>query len=146
VNQEITVMTSADYDEALALWQTTEGIGLTSADSRDGTQLFLERNPGLSLVVRADGRLIGTILCGHDGRRGYLHHVAVAKPYRGRGIGRTLVQTCLATLADQGIHKCHTFIRFDNRDGHRFWQTTGWTERTDLTMVSKETQPAGDEA
>jgi ribosomal protein S18 acetylase RimI-like enzyme len=136
----MTAMSGADYEDALALWQVSEGIGLTPADSRESIQLFLERNPGLSLVVRENGQLIGTILCGHDGRRGYLHHVAVGRAYRGRGIGRTLVQACLAKLAGLGIHKCHTFIRANNRDGKRFWQTTGWTERTDLIMASKETQ------
>jgi ribosomal protein S18 acetylase RimI-like enzyme len=143
MSMEMVEMTGADYEDALALWHTTEGSGLTPADSREGIQLFLERDPGLSLVVRESGRLIGTILCGHDGRRGYLHHVAVGRPYQGRGIGRTLVQASLAKLAGQGIHRCHTFIRADNRDGKRFWRTTGWTERTDLIMVSKEMRPTG---
>ena len=135
---EITSMTGADYEDALALWQTSEGIGLTPADSRAGIQLFLERNPGLSLVAREGGRLVGTVLCGHDGRRGYLYHLAVAAAHRSRGLGRSLVEAALARLAACGIRKCHIFVYAHNTGGESFWRQTGWVERTELKIMSRD--------
>jgi ribosomal protein S18 acetylase RimI-like enzyme len=138
---DVAGMTAADYDEAVALWRACEGIGLSAADGREGIAAFLERNPGLSVVAREGGRLVGTCLCGHDGRRGYLHHVAVAAAHRGRGLGRQLVEECLERLAAAGIAKCHAFLRADNGPGEAFWQALGWQERTDLKMVSQEVRP-----
>ena len=81
-----------DYDRILTLWQRTPGLGLSNADSREGIRSFLERNPGLCFVCQEGERLIGTILCGHDARRGYIYHLAVDEAYRKRGIGRQLTQ------------------------------------------------------
>jgi putative acetyltransferase len=136
----IAEMTAADYDAAFALWQQTEGIGLSAADSREGIDAYLARNPGLSLVAREDGRLVGTCLCGHDGRRGYLHHLAIVPTHRDRGLGRRLVQSCLERLAALGIDKCHAFLRADNSAGLAFWRAVGWQERMDVKLVSKETR------
>lgn len=135
----ISPMTPADYAEARSLWEATPGIGLSEADSREGVVAFLERNPGLSLVAREDGRLVGTVLCGHDGRRGYLHHLAVAPPHQGQGLGRELVARCLAGLAAAGIQKCHAWVYAANREGQGFWQKIGWHRRTDLQVISRET-------
>jgi N-acetylglutamate synthase len=135
-------MTLADYDQAFALWQACEGIGLTTADSCDGIRAYLGRNPGLSFVARDQGCLVGTVLCGHDGRRGYLHHLAVAPSHRGQGLGRALVAGCLAKLAAAGIDRCHLWARANNREGQAFWRTIGWTERTDLVMMSRQTRSA----
>ena len=136
----IAEMTAADYDAAFALWQQTEGIGLSAADSREGIDAYLARNPGLSLVAREDGRLVGTCLCGHDGRRGYLHHLAIVPTHRDRGLGRRLVQSCLERLAALGIDTCHAFLRADNSAGLAFWRAVGWQERMDVKLVSKETR------
>ena len=133
-------MTVADHAEALQLWETTEGIGLGGADSREGIAAYLERNPGLSLVARHNERLIGTVLCGHDGRRGYLHHLAVVPRHRGQGLGRKLVAACLAKLATLGIDKCHVWVYAQNQEGQEFWRRLGWRERDDLRIMSKETQ------
>ena len=130
-------MTIQDYDEVLALWRTSEGIGLSDADSREGVARFLERNPGLSLVGYDGQHLIGAVLCGHDGRRGYIHHLAVKKPYRRRGLGRALVGRCLSALERQGIGKCHIFVFSDNRDAIAFWEKIAWIERLELTMMSQ---------
>ena len=86
----------ADYDTVRSLWENTEGIGLNESDTSAAVALFLERNPGLSLVALSPtGEIVGAVLCGHDGRRGYLHHLAVVKAARGRGLG-PLVHTPLA--------------------------------------------------
>ena len=89
-------MTSEDYDAVYALWQATEGLGLSDADSREAIARYLERNPGLSFIAVENEELLGTVLCGHDGRRGYLHHLAVARSHRGQGLGRRLAQRALA--------------------------------------------------
>ena len=82
------------------------------------------------------GRVVAAVLCGHDGRRGYLHHLAVRPSCRGRGIGRRLVETCLAALQADGIQKCHVFVFMDNPQGVDFWMHLGWTPRADIGVVS----------
>ena len=135
---EIRAMTAADYDDALALWQAIEGLGLSAADSREAITRYLARNPGLSFVARDDGgALAGAVLCGHDGRRGYLHHLAVRPDCRGHGLGRELANHCLAALRAEGITKCHLFVKRSNVAGQSFWQRTGWTERN-LILMSKD--------
>jgi ribosomal protein S18 acetylase RimI-like enzyme len=133
-------MTIDHYDQVLALWQTSEGVGLSEADSRDGIASFLERNAGLSVVAFDVEQLVGVILCGHDGRRGYVHHLAVSPTHRRQGIGRALVAHSLAALERAGIDKCHIFVFRKNEAALAFWQGTGWAERDDLTMFSHYTQ------
>ena len=126
-----------DYDSATTLWRNTEGIWLTDTDEREPMQRFLDRNPGLSSVAYAGDELIGTILCSHDGRRGYLHHLAVDKQYRRLGIGSALVQRSLSLLAQEGIVKCNIFIIEENDTGIAFWEHNdfnllehfGWMQR-----------------
>ena len=131
----IQAMTIADYEEALALWQATEGLGLSAADSREAIARYLARNPGLSFVARSEaGELVGAVLCGHDGRRGYLHHLAVRPDCRGQGLGRELCARCLAALRAEGIDKCHLFVRRANVAGQSFYQRSGWTERNLIVM------------
>ena|SRR5947209_835912 len=137
VSWQISELTAADYDEAFALWSSTEGMSLGRADSREAICKYLQRNRALSLAARLDGRIVGTVLCGHDGRRGYLHHVAVARQCRGGGMGRELVKASLERLAVAGIEKCHVFVHVDNRAGAGFWRKIGWVERTDLRLMSK---------
>lgn len=132
-------MTLEDYDAVLALWQATEGMGLSRADSREALGRYLERNPGLSLAAfNAAGELAGAVLCGHDGRRGLLHHLAVAPAYRGQGLGRALVERCLAGLAAEGIDKCHLFVYARNQSGRAFWKALEWYERPELVLMSKD--------
>jgi putative acetyltransferase len=136
---QICPMTAGDYDEVLSLWQRTDGVGLNESDSRTGVEAYLGHNPGLSLVVRDGGRIVGAVLCGHDGRRGYLHHLAVAVEHRRNGLGRLLVQTCLRNLAALGIGKCNIFLYAHNDLGERFWTSSGWLERSDLKILQKPT-------
>lgn len=130
-------MTTGHYDEVFALWQTVEGVGLSEADSVDGLARFLQRNPGLSFVALDGARLVGAILCGHDGRRGYIHHLAVRLSHRRQGIGQALVERCLSTLKQTGIGKCHLFVIEENRAGTAFWRETGWMWRGELAMFSR---------
>jgi putative acetyltransferase len=124
-----------DFDAVLALWRRTEGVGLNESDTRRAIAAYLRRNPRLSLVAEKDGRIIGAVLCGHDGRRGYLHHLAVSKRHRCRGIGRQLVNACLAKLRKAGIQKCNIFIFANNAAGMKFWAHTGWSLRTELRLM-----------
>ncbi|MFS8630463.1 MAG: GNAT family N-acetyltransferase, partial [Bacillales bacterium] len=100
------------------------------------------RNPLLSFVAvlpNQENKIIGTSLCGHDGRRGYLYHVVVSDLYRNRGIGKSLVAKSLSGLKEQGIHKCHLFVYAKNELGKQFWTSTGWTLRKDIVIMSKHT-------
>ena len=132
-------MTIEDYDEVYQLWSCTDGVGLSEADSRDNILVFLKRNKGLSLICEDGSRIIGTILCGHDGRRGYVYHVAVDKNYRREGIGRGLVARCLRELTNEGITKCHLFVFLANELGTMFWSSLGWERREDIIVYSKAT-------
>jgi len=136
---EISEMKIEDYQQVYALWRNVEGIGLHDyCDSENGVAKYLERNPGLSFIARDGEKIIGTILCGHDGRRGYLHHLAIAQTHRKQNIGKILTQRSLEKLKLLGIAKCHLFVFSKNNDAQEFWQKTGWTERTDLKLMSKD--------
>ena len=139
----VRAMTIADYDAVAALWHRSDGVGLRAADERPAIERFLARNPGLSLVAEADGRLAGAVLCGHDGRNGFLHHLAVAPELRGRGIARDLAARCLEALAAAGITRCYVFVYTNNAAGQGFWRATGWRLRTDVTIMARETPEKG---
>ena len=132
-------LTLAAYPELLALWQACPGIGLSAADDKENIARFLARNPGLSFMVTADGRVAGSLLAGHDGRRGYLYHLTVHPQYRRQGLGRMLVAACLAALAQEGIQKCHLFLFDDNELARQFWQAVGWQLRGDILVASRRT-------
>jgi N-acetylglutamate synthase len=127
---------AADYEDALALWKHCEGIGLSDADSSCAINGFLKRNIGTSFVAIQDGKLVGTSLCGHDGRRGYLYHLAVDPDQRRRGIGKRLVETSLAALRALGIQKCHIMVFRNNENGKAFWEASGWKLRNDIDLLS----------
>ncbi len=125
---EITEMTIADYDEVFALWQEAEGLGLHSdeCDSREGVARYLARNPGTCFVARDGERLIGAVLCGNDGRRGYLNHMTVDKAYRRRGIGTVLVRRCMSVLKQMGIARSNLYVFAANDAALKFWRKLGW--------------------
>ncbi|HET6281457.1 MAG TPA: GNAT family N-acetyltransferase [Polyangia bacterium] len=125
-----------DYAEARALWDACEGIGLDQSDSREQIQTFLTRNPGLSAVVELAGAIVGAVLCGQDGRRGFIYHLAVARSHRRQGMGGALVNASLAALREQGIRKCHIMVFSHNRDASQFWARLGAKVRTDLILSS----------
>ncbi len=131
-------MTMKDYAEAYNLWKVSQGIGLSDADTRQAIQRYLKHNPGMSFVARVDGQLAGAVLSGTDGRRGYLHHLAVAKSYRKLGLGKQLVKHCIDALGKAGITRCHIFVYHENKTGKVFWEQTGWFERNDLEIMSRD--------
>ena len=131
----------SDHAAAVQLWQITEGIGLSASDSPENIAAYLERNPNMSFVAFSGEALVGAVLSGTDGRRGYLHHLAVDPAWRGLGIGRQLVAHCLQALRRAGLPKCHLFLFRANRSGRQFWEHIGWSLRSDLDVVSIELPP-----
>jgi L-amino acid N-acyltransferase YncA len=125
------------YDEVMQLWHQCEGVGLSGADSRENIDHFLEQNPGMSFVASAEGRIIGTVLAGHDGRRGYIYHLAIHPDWRRQDLGRRLVERCLQVLQEAGILKCHLFVFNNNESGVAFWKSVGWEQRSDLLVMSR---------
>ena len=120
-------MREEDYDDVRALWLTIRGFGIRALDdSREDVVRFIRRNPTTSVVARADGRIVGSILCGSDGRQGALYHVCVARDYRRRGIGTRMVGHCMERLREMGINKVSLIAFVDNSAGNAFWRQIGW--------------------
>lgn len=133
-------MNIEDYDQMFDLWSTIEGLAISNADSKPNIEKYLARNEGLSFVYESDGRIVGTILCGHDGRRGFIYHVAVSPSFRKQAIGQQMVNRCLSKLTEEGIDKCHIFVLDNNDVGNQFWSRTGWDKRSGFSVYSKDTQ------
>ena len=126
-------MTIDDYDEVSALWHTIDGFAIRSIDdSKEGVEAFLKRNPTTSAAAFSDGKLVGAILCGHDGRRGCMYHVCVHKDHRRRGIGKAMVVFCMEALKKEHINKVSLIAFTKNDVGNAFWNSIGWTKREDL--------------
>ena len=138
---QIRVMTIEDYDEVIALFKATPGVTVRGADSRESTAAYFKRNPGLSFVATEQGAIIGTVMCGHDGRRGYLQHLVVNPAYRGHGIGEKLFTACLDALAELGILKTHIHVLRDNDIANGFWPRKGWQRRDDIYVYSFNRSP-----
>ena len=124
------------YDEVLALWGRTPGICVRDADSREGTERYLRRNPGLSFVAEVDGKIVGCAMSGHDGRRGYLQHVVVDPAHRRSGIALELVSRCLAELGREKIQKVHLDVLVTNLEARTYWKRRGWKLRDDINRYS----------
>ena len=130
-------MVIEDYDEVYQLWSLTKGIGLSGADTRENIDAYLRRNKDLSFVCEKSNRIIGAILCGHDGRRGFIHHLVIDEEYRRIGLAKKLVSKSLERLKQENIQKCHLFVMKDNELGKEFWVKTGWEKREDIRTFSK---------
>lgn len=129
----VRLMTIEDYEGIHSLWMTIHGFAIRSIDdSRAGVERFLQRNPTTSVVAVEDGRIVGGILCGHDGRRGCMYHVCVHSDYRMRGIGKAMVVFCMEALRKEGINKVSLIAFTANDIGNAFWNEIGWTRRQDL--------------
>jgi len=117
-----------DYDAALELWQRVEGLEIAEGDDRESVANFLARNPGLSRVATDGTAIIGIALCGHDGRRGYIYHLAVDPAYQARGFGKRLMNECLDGLRLAGLKRALILVADDNPRGRKFWRRCGWEE------------------
>ena len=135
---QIRTMTLEDYEEVYGLWMSCPGMGLNNLDdSREGIGHFLERNPRTCLVAVEENRIVGVILAGNDGRRGYIYHTAVALSCQGRGVGTRMVQETLRALKEEGIRKAALVVFDRNEGGNAFWEKQGFTEREDLVYRNK---------
>ena len=135
---EIRNMQLDDYDSVYALWLSCAGMGLNNIDdSREGIKKYLARNPETCFVAVEQGNIIGAILTGHDGRRGYISHTAVSPAYRRKGLGKQLVETALHALKEQNITKVNLVVFARNEDGNAFWKALGFTERPDLVYRNR---------
>lgn len=123
-----------DYDAAVDLWNRVEGLEIAEGDAREGIALFLKRNPGYSRVVIAEDRIVAVALCGHDGRRGHIYHLAIDPKYQRRGLGKLLVEECLSGLRAAGIQRAIILVAGDNDRGQSFWRSVGW-EKVDGAIV-----------
>ncbi len=131
-------MTTEDYEPVYQLWMNTPGMGLnTTDDSRDGIERYLRRNPATCFVAEIDGKIVGVILAGHDGRRGYIYHTAVAMEQRNKGIGGELVRQVLSAMEREGIHKAALVVFAKNETGNAFWEQSGFIKRDDLIYRNK---------
>ena len=134
----IRVMTISDYEEIYDVWINTPGMGLNSTDdSKEGIEKYLKRNPTTSFVAECDGKVVGVIMAGHDGRRGYLHHTAVLSAYRNQGIAKTLGEAAMKALEKEGIHKVALVAFKKNEIGNGFWEHLGFVEREDIVYRNK---------
>jgi len=129
-------MECSDYDGLLALWRESEGVRIRDADSYEGIELYLDRNPSLSFVAEFDDEIVGTIMSGHDGKRGYIQHLAVKKSHRRNGIAIELLSMCTQALEQKGIVKSHIHILNDNKQAMEFWSNRGWKKRVDVAVYS----------
>lgn len=127
-NIKIREFSITDYDAALELWQRVEGLEIAEGDDKEGVANFLVRNPGLSRVATDGPAIIGVALCGNDGRRGYIYHLAVDPAYQARGLGKRLMDECLGGLRRTGLKRALILVANDNPRGRKFWRRHGWEE------------------
>ena len=131
-------MDISDYEQVYELWLSCAGMGLNNLDdSKEGIQRFLDRNPQTCFVALEDRTVVGVIIAGHDGRRGYIYHTAVHPQHRHNGIASKLVDKAMTALKEQGINKTALVVFSRNADGNAFWENVGFTERTDLVYRNK---------
>jgi N-acetylglutamate synthase len=118
----------SDYDAAVKIWQRVEGVEIAEGDDRESVAQFLARNWGLSRVATDGSVTVGVALCGHDGRRGHIYHLAVDPAYQGRGVGKRLLDECLDGLRRAGLKRAIIMVADNNPHGREFWRRTGWED------------------
>jgi len=134
----IRLMTINDYEQVYALWLSTPDMGLNNLDdTEDGIAKYLSRNPGTCFVAEYESRIVGVILSGHDGRRGFIYHAAVCEGMQRRGIGTALVDAAMTALDNEGIHKVALVVYGNNEKGNTFWEKQGFTTRDDLVYRNR---------
>lgn len=131
----IRIMKPEDYSQVYDLWLRIHGFGIRSIDdSEENIVRFIKRNPTTSFLAEEDGKVVGTLLCGHDGRRGCFYHVCVDEEYRKHGLATRMAQKALDALKEDGINKVNLMAFVNNEIGNRFWQDKGWQLRSDINM------------
>lgn len=131
-------MQISDYDSIYNLWINTPGMGLNSVDdSKEGIEKFLKRNPATCFVAEEDSKIVGVIMAGNDGRRGYIYHTAVLPEFCGKHVAKTLVENAMAALEKEGITKVALVVFEKNKNGNGFWEKIGFTVRNDLIYRNK---------
>ncbi|MBO4461366.1 MAG: GNAT family N-acetyltransferase [Lachnospiraceae bacterium] len=134
----IRVMEIGDYDKVYALWLSCKGMGLNNLDdSREGIEAFLKRNPNTCFVAEDGKEIVGVIIAGNDGRRGYIYHTAVSPDYRRKGIAENLVNKAMEALKKEGINKAAMLVFATNEGGNAFWEKQGFTAREDIVYRNK---------
>src|SRR5438093_10387055 len=124
-----------DYDAAIGIWRRVEGLEIAEGDDREGISQFLTRNPGLSIVAIDGAAVVGVALCGHDGRRGHVYHLAVDPAYQGCGLGKRLLDECLNGLRSAGVKRVIIMVADDNQRGAEFWKRQGWEEISSAILM-----------
>jgi len=135
---EIRKLSIDNYDEIYNLWLSTPGMGLNQTDdSKEGIEKYLKRNSDTCFTAVISDKIVGVILAGHDGRRGYIHHTAVSIEHRNKGIGSALVNAAEKALIAEGIHKIALVVFEKNKIGNTFWENISFTQRDDLIYRNK---------
>lgn len=135
---KIRVMNISDYEKVYALWMSCKNMGFNNLDdSKEGIEKFLKRNPDTSFVAVEDDAVVGIVLAGHDGRRGYVYHMSVAENYRKQGVGTQLMSHCEDALKREGINKTALLVFKRNEAGNSFWEKQGFTVREDVAYRNK---------
>lgn len=134
-------MLTGDHVALMALWTASEGVILRDSDTPEAMSRFLERNPETSLVAVADGKLVGSVMAGQDGWRGYLYHLAVLPEWRRQGIGAQLVEASVAAIRRYRVPKIHCLVKCDNMIAQQFWQARGFVRRDDVLDYALECAP-----
>lgn len=135
---QIRKMTIEDYEGVYHLWTSTPGMGLNNLDdSKEGIEKYLLRNPNTCFIAVDGDAIVGVIISGHDGRRGYIYHTAVAGDKRKQGVGGALLQAALEALEKEKISKVALVVFEHNEIGNEFWEKRGFSKRTDLIYRNK---------
>lgn len=136
---EYSLFEKEDCIEVLNFWRNIDGIYLhqNGEDSEEGITAYLDRNPGLSFIAKSEDKIVGAILCGHDGRRGFIHHLAVHQNYRKQNIGNHLMEMSLSKLKEVGIRKCVLFVLKENPEAESFYKHLNWQKETIINMYSQ---------
>jgi len=138
MNAVVREISPGDYEALVAFWAKIDGIELDSTETQERFQFFLMRNKGKSFLVIENGEIVGACLASHNGRRGFLNHLAVAQTHRRKGLARKLVDSCLQKLQSDGIRKIYVVLLKDNTEGQVFWKHMGWSQHHEYLMMSIE--------
>ena len=140
---KLRIMKIKDYPRLYELWINTPGMGLNSIDDTiEGFTRFLRRNPHTCFCYEEDGMILGAIMAGNDGRRGYIYHTVVDPSYQRRGIGKKLLKEALSALESEGISKVALVVFERNKTGNAFWEEMGFTKREDIIYRNKSLKEA----